>query len=323
MFRPLVAAGLTGLLTLTACGSTKAPGAQPSVSPLGASTSPAGSPSATASAPAPAHSGPCGSTAQPPARYDTVVWIWLENRSYDAALPRMRYLSGLAARCGVATNYRAVTHPSLPNYLAAVSGSTGGVHSDCAPAWCPQLRQTIFDQAKTAGGQWRSYQEGMPGTCARSSAGRYAPKHNPAAYFLQLKADCARWDVPMDPAFGQDVAAGRLPRFAFVTPDLCHDGHDCSVATVDGWLAGRLPQLLAGPDYRRGRTAVFVTWDEDEGDAGNRVATIVIAPGVRPGTRSGAAFSHYSLLRTSEELLGFAPLGAAASAPSMRAAFRL
>ncbi len=265
--------------------------------------------------------GPCGTAATAP-RWEHVVWVWLENHGPDA-LTQMPYLASVAQACGITTDYRGITHPSLPNYLAAVSGSTGGVTSDCSPGECPQRRRTIFAQVSAAGGQWRAYEEAMPHSCAASATSSYAPKHNPPVYFPDLAADCARWDVPLAPALTDDLAAGRLPRFAFVTPDICHDAHDCPVGAADTWLRTWLARILAGPDYRTGRTAVVVTFDEDDNGAGNRVSTVVVAPTVRPGTRSGTAFSHYSLLRTTEEMLGLPLLGAAASAPSMRAAFGL
>ena len=85
-----------------------------------------------------------------------------------------------------------------------------------------------------------------------------------------------------------------------------------------------MPEILRSGEYAAGRTAVFLTWDEDDGSSSNHIATLVIAPHVRPGTRSPAAFDHYSLLRTTEDLLGLPTnLGAAARAPSMRQAFGL
>jgi hypothetical protein len=110
-------------------------------------------------------------------------------------------------------------------------------------------------------------------------------------------------------------------RFTFVTPNLCSDMHDCSVSTGDSWLAGFLPQLLASSQYRAGKTAVFVTFDEGSGD--NHIVTIVVAPAVHTGARSGTAYTHYSLLRTTEEMLGLGLLGNARSATSMRAGFGL
>jgi phospholipase C len=257
-----------------------------------------------------------------------VIWIWLENRSYSAVLgsgAAAPNLKSYAGRCGLATSYTAITHPSLPNYLAATSGSTGGVTSDCGPAECPQQRGSLFGQLADAGRQWRSYEESMPGNCALDPAAPYASKHNPAAYFTPVRNDCRRWDVPMGGstgAFASDLSRRTLPAFAFVTPNLCDDGHDCSTSTADRWLGTWLGRITRSAAYRLGDTAVFVTWDEGVG-SDQQIATVVVAPTVPRGLRVSTPFTHYSLLRTTEELLGLAPLGAAARARSMRSAFRL
>ena len=242
----------------------------------------------------------------------------MENHSYDQIVGSSSapYINQLASQCGVATAYHSVTHPSLPNYLAAVSGTTGGVNSDCSPRSCPQSSSTIFEQLLAARQSWRSYDESMPANCFLSSSGDYAPKHNPAVYYPAMRSACRSYDVPLT-AFD----AGSLPSFTFVTPNLCHDMHDCSVRVGDRWLASFVPRVLTSSVYRAGATAVFVTWDEGAGDSS--VATIVISPYTPTGTRSAARFSHYSLLRTTEELLGLPLLRQAASAASMRAAFRL
>jgi hypothetical protein len=119
-----------------------------------------------------------------------------------------------------------------------------------------------------------------------------------------------------------DIAAG-LPRFSFLTPNLCDDMHDCSVATGDAWLQSWVPQMIAGPDYQAGRLAIVITFDENSGTSGNQVYTAVISPFTTPGTQSATAFTHYSLLRTAEEILGVPLLGSAAGATSMRSAFNL
>jgi phosphatidylinositol-3-phosphatase len=106
-----------------------------------------------------------------------------------------------------------------------------------------------------------------------------------------------------------------------VTPNLCSDMRDCSVSTGDSWLAGFLPHLLASSQYRAGKTVIFVTFDEGSGD--NHIVTIVVAPPVHRRARSGTAYTHYSLLRTTEEMLGLGLLSNAGSATSMRAGFGL
>jgi phospholipase C len=155
-------------------------------------------------------------------------------------------------------------------------------------------------------------------------------KHDPAPYYTGIRTDCASWDVPMGTttsgAFLTDLTNGTLPAFAFVTPNLCNDMHDCSIATGDSWLQSWVPKILASSAYAAGRTALFITWDEDDGSESNRVATIVVSPSTPAGTQSATSFTHYSLLRTTEQLLGVGTFLAHAGdsgTTSMRAAFGL
>jgi len=108
-----------------------------------------------------------------------------------------------------------------------------------------------------------------------------------------------------------------------VIPNLCSDEHDCPVASGDLWLSQAVPQILHSAAYRSGTTALFITYDEDDHGEGNRVYTVVVSPSTRPHTVSQVPFTHASLLRTSEELLGLPVLPAARPAASMRAAFNL
>jgi hypothetical protein len=265
----------------------------------------------------------CG-TAASGHHYAHVVWIWMENKPYGSVIGSSSapYENALARSCGMAGNYSGITHPSLPNYIAATAGSNFGISDDNGPSSHPLAQQSIFGQLAAAGSSWKSYEESMPHNCATSPSGNYAVKHNPAAYFTAIRTSCGVDDVPLSPALANDIAAGALPAFSFVTPNLCDDTHDCSVSTGDKWLATWVPRILAGPNYRAGNTLVVVTWDE--GDSGNNhIPTIVVAPSVRPGTVAGAALNHYSLLRTTEDLLGVGHLGGAASASSLAAAFGL
>jgi len=254
-----------------------------------------------------------------------VIWIWMENHSYSEIIGSSSapYINSLASGCGLATNYTAVTHPSLPNYIAATSGSPQGITDDNPPSSHPLQAVSLFEQAAPSAG---SYQESMPSNCDQTSSGTYAVKHNPEAYYTRISAACATDNVPMGTtsggAFLSALNAGTLPAFSFVTPNLCNDMHDCSVATGDAWLQSWVPKITASPSYQAGNTVLFITWDEDDSSSGNRVATIVVSPYTSAGTTSSTAFTHYSLLRTTEELLGLRQfLGAAATAPSMRAAF--
>jgi phosphatidylinositol-3-phosphatase len=244
-----------------------------------------------------------------------VIWIVMENRSYSEVIGSSSapYINKLARGCGLAANFSAESHPSLPNYIAMTSGSTQGISDDGAPSEHPLSVPSIFSQL---GGGWRALAESMPSNCDRSDGNSYAVRHNPAVYYTNIRSRCASRDVPLGGP--PNLSA----RFTFVTPNLCHDMHDCSTSAGDSWLAGFVPKILGSRDYRKGRTVVFVTWDE--GSGGNHIATLVLSRYTRPGTVSRKAFNHYSMLGTTEALLGIrAKLGQAATAPDMRAAFHL
>jgi hypothetical protein len=285
---------------------------------------------------------PCGARSRP-GRLSHVIWIWMENHSAPQVVGAgsgAPYTTRLAAECGLATNYHNITHPSLPNYLAATSGGTQGVTSDCSPDECPVRAPSLFGQLQNAGREWASYEESMPIDCYHGYAGLYAPKHNPAVYYLPLRPSCARQDVPMGTVdrgrFSAALSTGRLTAFTFVTPNLCDDTHDCPVADGDAWLHSWVPRIFASPAYRDGSTVLFITWDEGAGDSTSacaddtvafdcHVALLVASRSTPAGARSRTLFNHYSLLGATEQLLGLPPLGAAANvgAGSLVAAFRL
>jgi phosphatidylinositol-3-phosphatase len=258
----------------------------------------------------------------PPTSYDHVVWIVMENHSFDGIIGSSDapYINQLADEHGLATGFYAEGHPSLPNYIAMTSGSTQGIADDNDPSSHPLDVPSLF--SLLPGGGSRSLLESMPSNCARSDAGEYAVRHNPMAYYVNLAAgDCGRFNVPLaDPP---DLSA----RFTFVTPNLIHDMHDGTVADGDTWLSTFMPKVLASAEYAAGRTAVFLTWDEDDSILGlgdNHIPTLVIAPSVPAGTRVGARLDHYAMLRATQEMLGLTPLlGAAASAADMRTPFNL
>jgi len=173
------------------------------------------------------------------------------------------------------------------------------------------LVESIFGQVSSA-----SYEESMPANCTLADAAPYAVRHNPEAYYVAQRPACRQHNV----AFAR-FKAGALPQFAFITPNLCNDTHDCDVATGDAWLRSHVPPILSSAGFRTGRTAVFITWDEDDNGASNHVPLLVLSASTPTGARSGAAFDHYSLLATTESMLGVGCLGAACGAPTLRDAF--
>ena len=263
-----------------------------------------------------------------PSHPSKVLVVVEENHTERSALAGMPYLASLAKAHGRASSYRAITHPSLPNYLAIAGGSTFGVHDDRPPASHHDPGPSAFDRAIGSGHTAKTYAEAMPSPCAQSSTGLYAVKHNPWTYFSDAtsSASCRRYDVPAGTtaagALRHDVDAGVLPNVGVLIPDICHDGHDCSLATADSWLEGWLTRVQQGPDYRAGRLAVVVTFDGDDAAGNNTVLTVVASPYTR-SVVSTRAYTHYSLTRYFAEVVGTWPLRAAATAPSVQADFGL
>ena len=274
-----------------------------------------GSPAAT--------SGPCVGTGIHPWK---VLWIVMENKNYGDVIGSSSapYENALATKCGLAIHYYAITHPSLPNYIAMTSGSTHGISDDAGPSSHPLSGASIFSQRRRT----RSYEEAMPSKCYPRNSGLYSVQHNPEAYYTRVRRKCKhRSNVPMGAVgsgrFHNALVAGRLPRFGLINPNRCHDTHDCSVATGDDYLKSLISAIVAAPDYQAGRLVVFLTWDENAGNPGNRVPMIVVSRSVAAGTRSDRRFTHYSLLRTTERLLGVRLLRNAQTANSMRGRFGL
>jgi phosphatidylinositol-3-phosphatase len=289
---------------------------------------------------------PCGAAGSPPATYRHVIWIVFENQSYANIIGNGRYpyTNQIARQCGAPTNFWAETHPSLPNYIAMTSGSTQGVTGDSSGMLSAD---NIYNQVRQSGREWRHYAFGMPSNCDRSdsSNGVYTAHHEPPVFYSDIAADCRSWDVGVgDPSKVEDfndVRSGPLARAldsdalpAFATIGPTDDGGNSSAggevdpAKGEAFLKRWIPRITGSAAYRSGGTAIFITWDEPD-DFNNKpprknIPTIVIAPTVPAGARPGVRFDHYSMLRTTEELLGIRRyLGAAAGAPSMRAALHL
>jgi hypothetical protein len=226
-----------------------------------------------------------------------VAVIVMENHGY-AGVVGLPYIRTLVSTATALTDYHAAGHPSLPNYLALTSGLTWGITDD---GYHVLPEQDIGDQLTAAGIPWRAYMEGM-GTDCRSSSNGYAVKHDPFAYY---GGRCQSSVVAFSQLAG-DLAAAAPPRFLWITPNLCHDMHDCSPVAGDSWLAQTVPMLLASPAMGNG--VLFITWDENDGGGSNQVLTLVL--GARRAASPGSSYSHSSLLASAEDLLGLPRLGA-------------
>jgi len=251
-----------------------------------------------------------------------VLVFIVENHSLGQMKSQMPFTFGLAQRFGYATNYTAIQHPSLPNYIAIAGGQTYGITNDDNPSANPVRGTSVFGQAIASGKTAAVFADGMPQNCATNNGGSdYAVKHNPWAYFINERGDCQKYDVPID-QLDAAITGGVLPNVGMVVPNLCNDAHNCPLGTADTWFRGWMTKIFDGPDWRSGHLAVVLTADEDDQSAGNNVLTVVIHPSQK-GNVVTSALTHYSLTRLYEEVAGVPYLFDAASAPSMTTAFGL
>jgi phosphatidylinositol-3-phosphatase len=278
---------------------------------LGACTSarPAAQPAGQASTPSPIT--PTATATAASSALPHVFVIVMENRAYAQAMA-MPYISGLAAQYAVATNYRAITHPSLPNYLALTAGSTFGITDDGYHRLAPGGLGAQLSEHRIA---WRAYMEGMTGGCL-DGTDRYAVRHNPFAYF---GGGCPANVVPLTARTLDADLAGTTPNFVWITPDACHDGHDCSDREADSYLAGQVPKILGSAAWQKDGLLLIV-WDEDDGSAANQVALLVVAPNLSQHL-TNKPHDHYSLLATVEDRFGLPRLGQAKSADPVNELF--
>jgi phosphatidylinositol-3-phosphatase len=134
---------------------------------------------------------------------------------------------------------------------------------------------------------------GAPDTAEIATASdQFTTRHDPMVFFHSIIDNTAECDANVVPlgtltASGTPSPTGHLaqdlssekttPRFAFITPNLCNDGHDAtcagpnSVGTNVGGLAGAdqflkswMPLILNSPAYKKGDTMVVITFDESE-----------------------------------------------------------
>jgi acid phosphatase len=258
-------------------------------------------------------------SARPVPAFKHIFVIVMENKDYARVIgsDQAPYMSALAQRYGVATNYYGIRHPSLPNYLAMTGGDTFGITSDCTDCFVNQ--PNLVDQLEAGGKSWKAYMEDMPSPCfVGDAAPLYKQKHNPFIYYDNIRTSAARCKkiVPFT-EFAADIKANTLPDFVWITPNMCNDMHDCPVSAGDSWLKTVVPQILASPAWKD-QGVLFITFDEGSGTggccgnaAGGRLATLVLSPLGRSGFTSDVPYSHYSLLRTIEAAWTLSLLGQA------------
>ena len=262
-------------------------------------------------------------TRTPLPRFDHVIVVVLENKSQSKLLgsEAAPKFNGFARHYAVLSHYGGVAHPSLPNYLALVSGSTHGIMRDCTT--CIVSAPNLADTLERAHLTWKTYAESLPRPgFTGASAGLYAKKHVPFLYFKDVVSKPARLRrvVPFR-QFWRDLAAAALPSFSLIVPNVCHDMHSCSVATGDRWLGSFLSPLLRNPELEH--SAVFVVTDEPQTTKPtSAVPALALGPLVKAGARFSPRTSHYGLLRTLEDSWGLPRLGHSARAQAISGIWR-
>lgn len=249
-------------------------------------------------------------TPKPPIpNFDHIVILIFENKEYGTVIgnPDMPNFNQLANDYTLLTQFFAITHPSLPNYIALISGDTQGIDTNCSD--CYVNAPSLPDLIEASGRTWKTYQEDMPEPCYQTDTDKYAKRHDPFVYFDPIRLDtarCSRSVVPLTD-LASDILAGTLPNFIFITPNICNSAHDCSLDVTDAWLGRTLTMLVPALELQSRNYLIVLTWDEGQGDhsccglpakAGGRIAVVVVSPLVKNSFQDSTPYTHYSLLKT-------------------------
>lgn len=235
-----------------------------------------------------------------------VVVVIEENKSYSQVIGSSSapYINGLAGRGALFTNSAAVAHPSEPNYLALFSGSTQGITDDSCPHSFTVAN--LGSEAIAAHLTFAGYSESMPSTgYTGCTSGEYARKHNPWSDFSNVPTA----DNLTFASFPTDYT--KLPAISFVVPNLLDDMHDGTIAQGDTWLSKNLNGYAQWASSNN--SLLVLTWDENDGSTGNQIATVIAGAGVKPG-KYPESITHYSVLRTIEDMYGLPHAGASTTA---------
>ena len=248
-----------------------------------------------------------------------------ENKEFGTVIgnARMPGYNQLAREHTLLTQYYAIRHPSLPNYIALIGGDTFGIDSNCND--CFVNAPSLPDLIEASGRTWKTYQEDMPKPCYLGDTLLYAQKHNPFIYFDPIRLDVARCERSIVPltALQADMATSSLPNFIFITPNLCNDAHDCTLDVADAWLTDLLGRLVPALDAASQSYLLVMLFEEGQGDhsccglppeAGGRVPVVLYSPLAKNGFEDATPYTHYSLLKTISAAWGLPLLGHAADA---------
>lgn len=255
-----------------------------------------------------------------------VVWIAMEDQNYSDVIGSSSapYENQLAKTYGLATNFYGTTAcggniVSEPNWLAVTSGQTWGICDDNDPSSHPLSGANIFSQLP--GGAAVAWNESMPSNCYLTNSGNYAPRHNPWTFYTNARTDCNRYDTSFSSTSGNYSVPNPTAKFTFIDPNLIDDTHNTNVATGDSFLSRYIPGLMNTANYKAGNTVIFITHDYSN-DTSGHIETVVISPFTH-AIKDNTKFNHYSLLLTTEQLLGLPCIANSCSATTMVGHFGL
>lgn len=253
-------------------------------------------------------------------RPDHIVVVMMENKNRAGVIGASSapYLNSLASRGANLSQSYGVTHPSQGNYVALFSGGLQGVTGDGCPYSFPGT-DNLGHQLFSHGLSFTGYAESMPSpgytgcsagklAAGATSSPTYRRKHNGWVDFPDLPGSA---NQPFS-AFPTDYT--KLPTVSFVSPNMCHDMHDCSVASGDGWLKDHLGAYATWAQSHH--SLLVVTFDENSSGTVNQIATVVVGQSVRPGSYAEPT-NHYGVLRTIEDAYGLPPLVNAAQVSAL------
>lgn len=260
-------------------------------------------------------------------RYAHVFVIVDENKPYDAIMRsgNAPTFVALAKHYGSATHFTAETHPSEPNYVAIVGGSTYGIADDApfSSAGHTIDAPNLATQLQSSNLTWKGYYESLPepGSLAVRS-GLYASKHSGFLNFRSVQQDARRAEHLVDfVQLKKDLQTGKIPNFALIVPNLCNDMHgaigltpfDCwttrsLIRLGDNEIKSLVAQITASSAWSsKSNAAIVITFDEDDGSTGaggGHIPTIVITNHGPRHLTDPTPYNHYSLLRTIEDAFG-------------------
>jgi len=258
-----------------------------------------------------------------PAQWHHIVVLIFENKSYDQLIGPAPYITNLANQCATASNWKDANskvdgssdgkYKSKPSYATLTNGLSPSVHGLVDDTYATTTSvDNIYNQLNLSGLTFKDYYEAEAGGCSVRFGGDY---HDPIRYYTNVTTICDAHDVPLS-TFMTDLNSNNLPAFSVLLPDNEHNMHNNSVSSGDAYAQTILDPLLNSPAYAKGDLAIFFLWDEN-----TPIPNVLIAPSVVTGTKitipTGNPISHFSALRTWEEMLRQPLLGDTKLAPSL------